>query len=38
MVKIKKGSATYNIEIICFLTTKSSTKNNIFIKKEGINR
>ena len=40
MVKIKnvKGSATYNIEIICILTTKSVTKNNIFIKKEGVNR
>ena len=23
--------------IICILTTKSVTKNNIFIKKEGIN-
>ena len=38
MVKIKKGSATYNFNIICILTTKSTTKNNIFIKKEGINR
>ena len=28
-----KGSATYNFNIICILTTKSSTKNNIFIKK-----
>ena len=35
MVKIKKGSATYNIDIICILTTKSVTKNNVFIKKEG---
>ena len=31
-----KGSATYNIDIICILTTKSVTKNNVFIKKEGI--
>ena len=30
-----KGSATYNIDIICILTTKST---NIFIKKEGVNR
>ena len=37
MVKIQKGSATYNIDIICILTTKSVTKNNVFIKKEGIN-
>ena len=32
-----KGSATYNIEIICILPTKLVTKNNIFIKKEDIN-
>ena len=32
-----KGSATYNFNIICILTIKSTTKNNIFIKKEGIN-
>ena len=32
--KVRK-CATYNIEIICILTTKSVAKNNIFIKKEG---
>ena len=31
-----KGSATYNIDIIRILTTKSVTKNNIFIKKRKV--
>ena len=30
-----KGSAAYNFNIICILATKSTTKNNVFIKKEG---
>lgn len=30
---VPKGSATYNIEIICILNTKLTTKNYIFIKK-----